>query len=89
MQKRKTIEVETLKDRVNRRLADSDLSDEAKDALSGLLEGVLFDTGNYRGFTYLKWNHEDYIRHLDYAQNLGCAYTPIPESCDTHSRRYL
>jgi len=51
---RKTIQVEKLKDKVNgmiRDLPDSDIA--GRIALQTIIENVLMDSGNYRGFSYL------------------------------------
>jgi hypothetical protein len=50
---RKTISIEAVKQNANRMLRDSD--ETAKEGRIGifiLLERILFDTGNYRGFRY-------------------------------------
>jgi hypothetical protein len=52
MRKRKTIEVTYLKDEVNRYLKNAMLSQQEKKALCFLLENVLMETNNYRGFKY-------------------------------------
>jgi hypothetical protein len=54
---RKTFEVEELKKRVNHALANTESEVNNADyrrGLMGLLETVLHDTGNYRGFRYLE-----------------------------------
>ena len=57
MPKRKTIEVETLKRRVNKYLTLDTLNQVEKSALCHILETILQDTGNYQGFSYLfDWN---------------------------------
>ena len=54
MSKRKTITVESFKVKINKMIADSpDSMTEARTALAGLLESVLFETDNYHGFNYL------------------------------------
>ena len=51
---RKTFEVEVLKNRINGILAsDSGRDQHFRVALLTVLEGVLLDTGNYKGFRYL------------------------------------
>lgn len=54
MAKRKTFEVETLKNRINHMLASS-AADEVqfRTAYIVLLESILHETGNYKGFGYL------------------------------------
>lgn len=54
---RKTFEVEALRERVNffnelGAVLNNDRT-EARDAVNALLETVLHDTGNYKGFRYL------------------------------------
>jgi hypothetical protein len=56
--KRKTYEVEKLRAYVNKALANDHWTAEQKQAMAFLLESVLMDTGNYRGFNYLKWVDE-------------------------------
>jgi hypothetical protein len=59
---RKTVEVEKIKNRVNR-LIENTLDDPAADdtrmTLAILIEGILLDTGNYKGFRYLDIEFED------------------------------
>jgi hypothetical protein len=58
MAKRKTIEVEEIKRKINNLLERSDDTApgaDAKKTLCSLLEGILHDTGNYRGFNYVYW----------------------------------
>jgi hypothetical protein len=50
---RKTIPVETLTAKVNSMLALSTCSPVERLAMADVLEAVLHDTGNYRGFGYL------------------------------------
>ena len=51
---RKTVKVETLKDKVNKMLRDLPDSDvEGRIALQTLVENVLMESGNYCGFCYL------------------------------------
>ena len=52
---RKTIEVERIKKRINADLANDAISEETKKHLGSLLVGILFETGNYRGFNFLDW----------------------------------
>lgn len=66
MAKRKTILVHDLKDRVNRQIAaaDSEFNNKStRMALFAMMEEVLMDTGNYRGFMYQSPlndpNHDD------------------------------
>ena len=51
---RKTIQVEALKDKVNKMIRDLPDSDvEGRITLQTLVENVLMETGNYSGFSYL------------------------------------
>lgn len=53
---RKTIEVETVRELVNRFIAKSaegGLSEDGRQILATLIEAVLMQTGNYHGFRYL------------------------------------
>jgi len=51
---RKTVAIDTLKARVNRDLARESGTDEARLAVAYVLESMLHETGNYRGFRYLE-----------------------------------
>ena len=54
MSKRKTVTVEHIKERVNSMLANSaDDVKESRIALAIFLEGVLMETGNYKGFGHV------------------------------------
>ena len=53
MSVRKTFSVEALKDRINSQLRDAGTTDDFRHGLMNVLEGVLMDSGNYRGFSYL------------------------------------
>lgn len=64
---KKTININDLKDRINNSLKSIDLSLQEKSSLANLLEAILHETGNYKGFMFL--NHkegtptwEDYTR---------------------------
>ena len=66
---RKTFDVEKLKERVNFFLLNS--RDDQRDMRRGqmaMLEGVLHDTGNYRGFNYL--NPRD-MKGSEYGHTVG------------------
>ena len=56
MYKRKTFEVETLKNQVNHYLATKNpqITDDARLAVIALLETVLHETRNYNSFHYIK-----------------------------------
>jgi hypothetical protein len=61
--KRKTIDVAAVKDRANKFFTDSTCGTEARKMMMCFIEGVLMDTGNYRGFTYVDgWPCEDETR---------------------------
>lgn len=54
MKKQKTVRVEEIRSRVNERLSmTADGMTEYRMHLSGFLEGLLMDTGNYSGFGYI------------------------------------
>lgn len=54
---KKTIEVKTLKDRVNKYLSLDSISQVEKSAMAHILETILHDTDNYKGFSYsFDWN---------------------------------
>lgn len=55
MAKTKTFKVADLKNKINHRLAHGDDSPEVRLELCGLLESILHDTGNYKGFNYVAW----------------------------------
>jgi hypothetical protein len=50
---RKTVPVADLVDRANRMLAADGSTPEGRAAIAVMVESVLLDTGNYRGFSYL------------------------------------
>ena len=50
---RKTVEVGTLLHRLNYFLASENSTAEEREVMCTFIEGVLFDTGNYRGYRYL------------------------------------
>lgn len=55
--KRKSETVEELRQEINRRLALDSIPEEGKKALAGILEDVLMATGNYHGFSSLRWRN--------------------------------
>lgn len=72
---RKTFEVETLKNQINHMLATSENGPNFRSGLALLLENVLHETGNYKGFRYLLEgqcpglpgvNYLDGVPHPDY-----------------------
>jgi hypothetical protein len=54
--KRSTFRVDDLKDTINKCLRESTCSPLERDAMSSILESVLMDSGNYRGFRYLTYS---------------------------------
>ena len=50
---RKTVEVGTLLHRVNYFLASDRSTADEREVMCTFIEGILFDTGNYRGYRYL------------------------------------
>jgi hypothetical protein len=50
---RKTVEVGTLLRRVNYFLKNANSTPDEREVLCTFIEGVLHDTGNYRGYAYL------------------------------------
>lgn len=62
--KRKTVEVERLKQYVNDVcLNSSDDMKEGREALGTMLENILMETGNYKGFGYLNKTHMEKSRN--------------------------
>lgn len=84
---RKTIEVSKIKTWVNHHLA-SNLSVSTKEsrlAYASLLESVLHETGNYKGFNYLEWMNGGADRwHAD-----GCPKDKTPYLGDETRRVYF
>lgn len=54
---RKTVSVESVKNTVNEMLANPNVTFDARVSVSVLLESVLMDTDNYKGFRYLEWDY--------------------------------
>jgi hypothetical protein len=52
---KKTIHVDELKQFANQLLANENLSEQEKLGVTHLIEHVLLNTGNYKGFNYLEW----------------------------------
>lgn len=50
---RKTIEVGKILNMVNAYLANENTTPDGREAMCAMLEGVLFETGTYRGYRYL------------------------------------
>lgn len=55
MARRMTFRVSELKDKVNGMLAKDTLDQKAKASLCSLIEDVLMETDNYRGFNDIYW----------------------------------
>ena len=77
MSKRKTISVDLVVDKANAMLATSTCSAEVRQGVINLLEDILMETGNYKGFRYLLQdevpakqlpgvNYENGLPHKDY-----------------------
>lgn len=56
---RRTLRVDDLRAKVNAMLATSTCSPAERGAMATVLESVLHDTGNYRGFRYLDATFRD------------------------------
>lgn len=57
---RKTIEVEFIKEKVNKFLRESkDEQIKEREAQASLLNSILFETGNYKGFSYINFKQGD------------------------------
>ncbi len=87
MAKRKTIHVERVKELVNKYLLNS--KDENKDIRFGnaiLLEQILHETGNYRGFGYLNAQH---MADSQLGSTIGVNTTPErPAETQTHEELF-
>ena len=57
---RKTFKVEDLKARVNGCIRDTQYTNAEKSVMCMLLENVLHETGNYKGYQYLYWDVTGY-----------------------------
>ena len=55
---RKTVDVTYVKDLINRQLERKDLTVEARKALAGTLEEVLFEANAYAGYNGIYWARE-------------------------------
>ena len=55
MKSRKTFKVENFKNIINEKLALGSINQDEKKALTVVLERVLHDTNNYRGYNNLQW----------------------------------
>jgi hypothetical protein len=57
MAKRKTVDVEYMKTFANTILASADPKQvDVRRGVAVMIEEVLFNSGNYKGFRYLDWN---------------------------------
>lgn len=50
---RKTANVDSVRNRVNILLANPNVSDEYRLGAAAILESILHDTGNYKGYSYI------------------------------------
>lgn len=82
---RKTLRVEDLRTQINRRLKDPSLTPEARLALASMLETVLMDAGQYRGFNYLRWMN---VGAAEW-QQAGCPADKAPFIGDETLRHYF
>ena len=63
--KAKTVNITSLKAKINRLLAIPDVKQDTKAVLATLLEEILMESGNYKGFNYHKWlngGHQDWVK---------------------------
>jgi hypothetical protein len=56
MRSKKTVNVESLRIEINRRLANSTCERECRLGMIAILENVLMDSENYKGFRYLEYS---------------------------------
>lgn len=54
-QRRTTIKVKELVESLNQQLANPNLSQTEKKVICSIIEKILLDTNNYRGFTHITW----------------------------------
>jgi len=65
--KRKTVKVEDLVEKANKYLAIDGISQDEKRAVDCFINGILHETGNYRGFGYnFEWTGSDENRANEY-----------------------
>lgn len=88
---RKTIAVDTLKAWINGRLESPDTSVSVRKELCALLENILFDGDNYRGFNNIYWmqgGHDAWVAagRPDFPAKLR--YIHGGDGSDTYRRRY-
>lgn len=55
---RKTIEIATVKRFANLQLARTDNTTEARKAIAGMLEAMLFEANAYQGYNHVYWSRE-------------------------------
>lgn len=55
---RKTVEVVTLKMMANNQLRRTDITTEARKAIAGFIEAVLFEANAYNGYNHVYWSRE-------------------------------
>ena len=55
---RKTIDIKSIKEEANRRMAMNGISDEAISGIFCFVSGILHETGNYNGFNFVEWAKE-------------------------------
>jgi hypothetical protein len=79
---RKTCDVEKLKAHVNRRLAAEVSTPDGRWELARLLESVLHETGNYKGFRYQR---SEYVEEPPFAPGT----THLRPGYDNTRREYL
>jgi hypothetical protein len=78
---RKTCYVRDLIEEVNRRNSVSTCPPDVRSGWNSLLDGVLHETGNYRGYTYLE------ARHVPVGQAPGVLRTETGNVFPDESRR--
>ena len=87
--KRKTIEIESVKEIVNKQLSSGYWSQEQKRALCFALESILLDTGNYNGFNFIQWLDAGCKEWQEEAQRTGLDNLPtIPYIGEEYDRIY-
>jgi hypothetical protein len=55
---RKTVEVATVKMMANMQLKRTDITTEARKAIAGFIEAVLFEANAYQGYNHVYWSRE-------------------------------
>ena len=84
MRKKKTIKVSTIKNLVNDRLSLVNISEDKRSVLCTLIETILMNTGNYRGYLYADIN--DYSKASKDDNQINPLYTYIKEE---YKRKYI